>query len=198
MHKWPEGVHVSRETEERLSAFVSLLEKWNPRINLVSSKDIENVWSRHVLDSLQLVPLIQGQSRFIDMGSGGGFPAVVVGIATGIPGILIESDQRKAAFLREAARLTQTDLEVLPCRLESVKVQPAPVVTARALAPLVKLLEWAHPLLQPKGKAVFLKGQQAVQEIQEAEQVWQMDVQTYPSQTSSDGMILEVRNFNRV
>ncbi|BAU39731.1 glucose inhibited division protein B [Acetobacter pasteurianus NBRC 101655] len=198
MHKWPEGVHVSRETEEKLSAFVSLLEKWNPRINLVSSKDIENVWSRHVLDSLQLVPLIQGQNRFIDMGSGGGFPAVVVGIATGIPGVLIESDQRKAAFLREAARLTQTHLEVLPCRLESVKVQPAPVVTARALAPLVKLLEWAHPLLQPEGKAVFLKGQQAVQEIQEAERVWKMDVRTYPSQTSSDGMILEVRNFNRV
>lgn len=198
MHKWPEGVHVSRETEEKLFAFVSLLEKWNPRINLVSSKDIENVWSRHVLDSLQLVPLIQGQSRFIDMGSGGGFPAVVVGIATGIPGVLIESDQRKAAFLREVARLTQTNLEVLPCRLESVKVQPAPVVTARALAPLVKLLEWTHPLLQPEGKAIFLKGQQAVQEIQDAEQVWQMDVQAYPSQTSSDGMILEVRNFNRV
>lgn len=72
MHKWPEGIYVSRETEEKLSAFVSLLEKWNPRINLVSSKDIGNVWSRHVLDSLQLVPLIQGQSRFIDMGSGGG------------------------------------------------------------------------------------------------------------------------------
>ncbi|KXV79083.1 16S rRNA methyltransferase, partial [Acetobacter malorum] len=128
----PETLHVSRETQERLEAFVALLEKWNPRINLVSSRDIASVWERHVLDSLQLAPLVAGQERFIDMGSGGGFPGVIVAIATGVPGTLIESDQRKAAFLREAARVTQAPIKVLAERIEQVDLAPVPVVTARA------------------------------------------------------------------
>lgn len=193
-----ETAAVSRETQERLEVFAALLQKWNSRINLVSPKDMDRLWDRHILDSLQLVPLLQGHGRFIDMGSGGGFPGVVVGIATGVPGVLIEADQRKATFLREAARATQADLTVVCSRLEQAEVAPAPVVTARALAPLGKLLDWAFPLLAPDGVCLFLKGQQASQEIREAEQAWRMDVQSFPSQTSSDGVILKVSHFNRV
>ena len=192
-----ENDHVSRETEERLHAYMALLRKWNERINLVSPKDMDNLWERHILDSLQLVPLIKGRRQFVDMGSGGGFPGIVVGIATDIPGVLIESDQRKSAFLREAARVTGARLSVLPCRLGRAEVAPAPVVTARALAPLEKLLEWARPLLEPDGVGLFLKGRQAEQEIEEAARTWRFDVRSWPSKTSPDGVILEVSNFNR-
>ncbi len=119
-----ENDHVSRETEERLHAYMALLRKWNERINLVSPKDMDNLWERHILDSLQLVPLIKGRRQFVDMGSGGGFPGIVVGIAADIPGVLIESDQRKSAFLREAARVTGARLSVLPCRLDRAEVRP--------------------------------------------------------------------------
>ena len=192
-----ENGHVSRETEERLHAYMALLRKWNERINLVSPKDMDNLWERHILDSLQLVPLIKGRRQFVDMGSGGGFPGIVVGIAADIPGVLIESDQRKSAFLREAARVTGARLSVLPCRLDRAEVAPAPVVTARALAPLEKLLEWARPLLEPDGVGLFLKGRQAEQEIEEAARTWRFDVRSWPSKTSPDGVILEVSNFNR-
>ena len=141
MRSWPDWIDVSRETQERLEVFVALLKKWNTRINLVSSGDIQKIWERHILDSVQIVPLLRGQKHFIDMGSGGGFPGVVIGLVTGIPGILIEAHQKKVAFLREAIRVTEANLTVIGERLERVKIDPAPVVTARALAPLKKLLK---------------------------------------------------------
>lgn len=191
-------MHVSRETKERLEAFVALLEKWNPRINLVSSRDMAFVWDRHVRDSLQIAPLVQGASSFIDLGSGGGFPGVITAIATNVPGTLIESDQRKAAFLREAARVTVAPVKVLAERIEQATPEPAPIVTARALAALPKLLEWTAPLVAKGGKAVFLKGQQAEDELTEARRNWHMDVCIHPSVTSHDGVILEVSNLERV
>lgn len=191
-------MHVSRETKERLEAFVALLEKWNPRINLVSSRDMAFVWDRHVRDSLQIAPLVQGASSFIDLGSGGGFPGVITAIATNVPGTLIESDQRKAAFLREAARVTVAPVKVLAERIEQATPEPAPIVTARALAALPKLLEWTAPLLAKGGKAVFLKGQQAEDELTEARRNWHMGVCIHPSVTSHDGVILEVSNLERV
>ncbi|ATJ89984.1 16S rRNA methyltransferase [Acetobacter senegalensis] len=191
-------MHVSRETKERLEAFVALLEKWNPRINLVSSRDMAFVWDRHVRDSLQIATLVQGASSFIDLGSGGGFPGVITAIATNVPGTLIESDQRKAAFLREAARVTVAPVKVLAERIEQATPEPAPIVTARALAALPKLLEWTAPLLAKGGKAVFLKGQQAEDELTEARRNWHMDVCIHPSVTSHDGVILEVSNLERV
>lgn len=191
-------MNVSRETQERLEAFVGLLQKWNPRINLVSGRDLACVWERHVKDSLQIAPLVAGAARFIDIGSGGGFPGIVVAIATNVPATLIEADQRKAAFLREAARVTQAPVTVLAERIEQASVEPAPVVTARALAALPKLLEWTAPLLAKGGKAVFLKGQQAQDELTEARRYWHMNVSIHPSVTSHDGVILEVSNLERV
>lgn len=189
---------VSRETQERLEAFVALLQKWNPRINLVSGRDIPFVWERHVKDSLQIAPLVAGAEQFIDIGSGGGFPGIITAIATNVPGTLIESDQRKATFLREAARVTQAPIAVLAERIEHAEIAPAPVVTARALAALPKLLEWTAPLLAKGGKAIFLKGQQAEDELSEARRCWRMDVSIHPSITSHDGVILEVSNLDRV
>ena len=122
----------------------------------------------------------------------------MLGSAADIRGVVSESEQRKAAFLGEAARGSGARLEVVASRLEQAQVPAAPVVTARALAPLGKLLEWAFPLLEAGGRCLFLKGQQAAQEIREAEKDWRMDIRTYPSQTASDGVILEVSNFNRV
>ncbi|MCP1215312.1 16S rRNA (guanine(527)-N(7))-methyltransferase RsmG [Acetobacter orientalis] len=191
-------MNVSRETQERLEAFVALLQKWNPRINLVSGRDLAFVWERHVKDSLQIAPLVAGAGRFIDIGSGGGFPGIVAAIATNVPGILIEADQRKAAFLREAARVSQAPVTVLAERIEQAKVEPALVVSARALAALPKLLEWTAPLLAKGGKAIFLKGQQAQDELTEARRYWHMDVSIHPSVTSHDGVILEVSNLERV
>ena len=87
MRSWPDWIDVSRETQERLEVFVALLKKWNPRINLVSSGDIQKIWERHILDSVQIAPLLQGQKHFIDMGSGGGFPGLVIALVTGLPGV---------------------------------------------------------------------------------------------------------------
>ncbi|WP_369822911.1 16S rRNA (guanine(527)-N(7))-methyltransferase RsmG [Acetobacter sp. DmW_043] len=198
MMKSGNSISVSRETEERLKCFVELLLKWNPRINLVSPKDIHQVWERHVQDSLQIVPLLAGAQSFTDLGSGGGFPGIVAAIATGIPATLVESDQRKAVFLREAARLTEAPVTVLAERIEKVDIAPADVVTARALAALPKLLEWTAPLLKKEGRAVFLKGQNAINEIKDAETFWQMTIRCHPGMTGHDGLILEVSNLKRV
>ena len=198
MRPWPDWIDVSRETQERLEVFVALLKKWNTHINLVSSGDIQKIWERHILDSVQIVPLLRGQKHFIDMGSGGGFPGVVIGLVTGIPGILIEAHQKKVAFLREAIRVTEANLTVIGERLERVKIDPAPVVTARALAPLKKLLDWACPFLTPHGMGLFLKGQQVAEEIKEAQHHWQMRVDIYPSLLSSEGTLLKVSHLNRV
>ena len=198
MSSWPDWIDVSRETQERLEVFVALLKKWNTHINLVSSGDIQKIWERHILDSVQIVPLLRGQKHFIDMGSGGGFPGVVIGLVTGIPGILIEAHQKKVAFLREAIRVTEANLTVIGERLERVKIDPAPVVTARALAPLKKLLDWACPFLTPHGMGLFLKGQQVAEEIKEAQHHWQMRVDIYPSLLSSEGTLLKVSHLNRV
>ncbi|MBQ5469961.1 MAG: 16S rRNA (guanine(527)-N(7))-methyltransferase RsmG [Acetobacter sp.] len=198
MRSWPDWIDVSRETQERLEVFVALLKKWNTHINLVSSGDIQKIWERHILDSVQIVPLLRGQKHFIDMGSGGGFPGVVIGLVTGIPGTLIEAHQKKVAFLREAIRVTEANLTVIGERLERVKIDPAPVVTARALAPLKKLLDWACPFLTPHGMGLFLKGQQVAEEIKEAQHHWQMRVDIYPSLLSSEGTLLKVSHLNRV
>ena len=198
MRSWPDWIDVSCETQERLEVFVALLKKWNTHINLVSSGDIQKIWERHILDSVQIVPLLRGQKHFIDMGSGGGFPGVVIGLVTGIPGILIEAHQKKVAFLREAIRVTEANLTVIGERLERVKIDPAPVVTARALAPLKKLLDWACPFLTPHGMGLFLKGQQVAEEIKEAQHHWQMRVDIYPSLLSSEGTLLKVSHLNRV
>lgn len=183
----------------RLEAFVDLLQRWNTRINLVSRSDSAVLWERHVEDSLQLAPLIpDGTQRGIDLGSGAGFPGLILCIATGIPFHLIESDQRKAAFLREAARITQAPAQIHACRIETALIQPARVVTARALAPLPKLLALAAPFLATDGVCLFPKSEKADQEMAEASAAWTLQIERHISQTDRSSVILRISGVKRV
>jgi len=190
---------VSRETRERLDAFAALLLRWNTRINLVSRADTGIIWERHIQDSLQLCPLVPtGLDRAIDLGSGAGFPGLILCIATGIPFDLIESDQRKAAFLREAARVTAAPAQVHACRIEAAKVFPARLVTARALAPLARLLGLAENLLAEDGICLFPKSEKAGQEITEALAKWTMKVEPHISDIDGSSVILRISEVKRV
>lgn len=184
---------VSRETFERLSAYCSLAQKWNRSINLVSRGDHEIIWSRHVLDSLRLLPLIPNDAAHgIDLGSGAGFPGLVLALASGIPFDLIESDRRKAAFLVEAQCVTGAPVQVHCARIEDVRLPLAPLVTARALAPLTVLLAYAHRLLLPGGTALFPKGARAAQEIAAAERHWRMHVNRFDDAQHPGSTILAI------
>ena len=189
---------VSRETLDRLHAYADLLAKWTAVINLVAAADRPHIWSRHVEDSLRLLPLIPpGTARGIDLGSGAGLPGLVLAIAAGIPFDLIESDRRKAAFLMEAARATGAPVQVHCCRIEAAAIPPAPLVTARALAPLPALLALAAPLLAPGGTALFPKGARAAEELEQARQAWHMDAAQHgvPGQP---GTVLAITNLRRI
>lgn len=190
---------VSRETAERLDAFVALVLAWNRTINLIGKQDAAQIRARHLDDSLALLPhLPEGFGRAIDLGSGGGFPGLVLAIATGRPFDLVESDQRKAAFLREAARVTGAPATVHAARIEAVRLAPAPLVTARALAPLATLLGWAAPLLAPGGVCVFPKGRTAEEELTQAREQWHMRVEQWSNPLAPDARILRLSEISRV
>ncbi len=190
---------VSRETKERLETYIELLLRWNQRINLVSRADIENVWTRHIADSLQLIDLMPaGIDRAIDLGSGAGFPGLILCIATGIPFGLVESDQRKAAFLREAARITAAPARIHACRFDVAQIPPAQLITARALAPLSKLLALATPLLSPGGVCLFPKSENVDQELCAASATWTMHLERHISRTDRSGVILRISEVLRV
>ena len=185
-------------SEARLRLLVALVERWSPKINLISRRDIPLLWQRHVEDSLALAPLIpSGTSTAIDLGSGAGFPGLVLAITTGIAFTLIESDARKAAFLLEAARLTAAPATVLNTRIEAARPDPAPLVPARALAPLVDLAGLALPHLAPGGVCLFPKGRNAAAELTAARRLWQMEVEQFPG-TGPHASILKVSNIRHV
>ena len=186
-------------SEALLRQFAGLVEKWSPKINLVSKGDLPLIWGRHVQDSLSLVPHIPaGVTRAIDLGSGAGFPGMVLAIATGIEFTLIESDTRKAAFLMEAARATGAPVRVLNTRIELAKTVPAPLVTARALAPLDKLLGLARPHLAENGVCLFPKGRTAEEELTVAKGLWQMTVERILSPLDRQASILKVNDLRHV
>ena len=189
---------VSRETHERLATYVQLLSAWNDKINLVSRRDVPFLWERHVADSLQLAPLIPpGTKSAIDLGAGAGFPGLVLAIATNTPFTLVEADARKAAFLREAARITSASATILATRIEKAPLPPADLITARALAPLPRLLDLAAPHLAPGGTLLFLKGAAADTEIETAKSMWTMTVERHISQTSQHGVVLRITGVQR-
>lgn len=189
---------VSRETLRRLAAYAELLVKWQARINLVGLETIPDLWSRHILDSAQLFPLIPSTARrLVDLGSGAGFPGLVLAVM-GAPDVhLVESDARKCAFLREAARVTGTMVTVLNKRAEQIPPLNADVVTARALAPLAKLLDWAAPHLAPGGQCLFLKGRGADDELTATAKEWNIAVDRVPSLTDPAGLVLQLREVCR-
>ena len=186
---------VSRETAEKLRAFVELLLRWNRRINLVSARSAEDVWRRHVLDSLQLLPLLpaDGSTPLLDLGSGAGFPGLVLATAAEREVRLVEADKRKAAFLVEASgRLGLRNVEVRARRIEDAELPKVRLLTARALAPLPELLRHAHALLSPDGVALFPKGRTAEEELTDASRDWMMRVERFPSRTDSASTILRI------
>jgi 16S rRNA (guanine527-N7)-methyltransferase len=195
---------VSRETLERLTAYHQLLEKWNTRINLVSRGAIEDAWLRHFHDSAQLLDLSpRGARLWADLGSGAGFPGLVVAIlaAERRPDLsvrLIESDQRKAVFLRGVIRETGITADVVAERIESATPCGADVLSARALAPLAALLEMARRHLAPSGVALFPKGARYRQELTDALESFTFDCDEYPSETDAEAVILKIGGIGRV
>src|SRR4051794_6099278 len=194
---------VSRETETRLDAYVELLLQWQAKTNLVASSTLPQLWTRHVADSLQLLALAPEAKTWVDLGSGGGFPGVVLACAladtVGASVHLVERNAKKAAFLREAVRITGSPAIIHPADIgdyvDSVD-GPVDCVTARALAPLHQLVGFAEPLVVNGAKALFPKGQDVEAELTEATKYWKLAPRLHPSLTGQ-GWIVELGNVER-
>ena len=167
---------VSRETQARLDDYIALLSRWNRTLNLVAPGDLAaGLHDRHLRESLALIAHITpGCDRFIDLGSGGGFPAIPIAIASGMHADLIEADRRKAAFLETVLATLGVRGTVWPDRIEMCRVPPASCITARAVATLSRLLDYAAPHLRPGGVLVLLKGARLEAELAEARTAWAM------------------------
>ena len=197
--------NVSRETIDRLKAYESLILKWNPVINVVAKSTLTDIWVRHIEDSAQIVDFApDGIIHWVDLGSGGGLPGVVAALilAERSPDAvitLIESDKRKAAFLRTAAlELRCSSISVVSDRIESVKPQRASILSARALAKLDVLLSFAEKHLAANGIALFQKGMSFQSEIDEARKRWVFDLEVFPSKTDPHAKTLKISELRRV
>ena len=201
------AANVSRETLERLERYGALLEKWNQAINLVARGSLSDLWRRHMLDSAQLWPLlpaIRGRPRrILDLGSGAGFPGLVLAIMS-VPERfaevhLVESDEKKAAFLREAARISEVPVTLHVQRIESLAPFPVDAVTARACAPLPRLLDYAAPFLQYTQPGVappvglFLKGRDFDRELTNVHERWKMCAELISSRTDPTARIVRIQ-----
>ncbi len=200
------AANVSRETLSRLETYAGLLAKFQKTINLVSRETLNDVWRRHFLDSAQLYPLLPPAARVIlDLGSGAGFPALVLallgqGAGRALEMHLVEADTRKSIFLREVARQTGCAVTVHNARLEAVAPFAVDVITARAFAPLTGLLTIVAPFLEfpgPRPVALLLKGRQAREELTEATKEWKMDADLIPSVTEPEAGVLRLRDVTR-
>lgn len=195
---------VSRETEVRLDRYVALLLEWQAKTNLVAPSTLPNLWTRHIADSLQLLAIAPSARVWADFGSGGGFPGVVLACALAeTPGAiihLVERNAKKAAFLREALRVTNSPGQVHLADIgDSVDRITGPVdcVTARAVAPLHQLIGFAEPLVRRGAKALLLKGQDVEAELTEATKYWNIKPHLHPSRTGGQGWIVELDRIER-
>lgn len=194
---------VSRETLARLKAYVSLLQEWNTRHNLVSASSLNDVWRRHIWDSAQLAALVPPTAKsLIDLGSGAGFPALVLAALfrekSNFRVVLTESIAKKCRFLEAAAERMSLSVEVRNSRIEGVGNDPFEVVTARACAPLEKLLGYAQHFRGKRTTCLFLKGQNVDAELTQAHKSWKIQAIRHPSRSDPTGVILEVREFEHV
>ena len=194
---------VSRETCARLQRYYDLLVRWNPRINLVSPASLQTAWHRHFADSAQLWRFRpEGASHWLDLGAGAGFPGLVVAAIAkeqtpDMKLTLVESDARKAAFLTSAAAAMELSTRIEIRRIEDLPPQRAEVVSARALAPLCRLLPFLEKHRAPHGIGLFPKGASVHKEIREAENGWRFAYKLHPSMTQSDAAIVEVGAIER-
>jgi len=192
------AANVSRETMDRLAAFVALLTEWNTRHNLVSRNSLGDVWRRHIWDSGQLAQFVPRKARsLVDLGSGAGFPGLVLAAMLGnqIHVVLYEATKKKADFLKAAATLMGLDVTVAAERIESRKRAPADVVTARALAPLSELLPYAQQFSAQGTVCLFLKGQSVASELTGLHKSWRMKSFQHPSLSDPSGVVLEIREL---
>lgn len=195
---------VSRETYDDLRAFADLVVKWTPKINLISKSTVSDVWGRHIVDSAQLYRFAPEKfDHWVDIGSGGGFPGIVMSIMAKTSNAnaqftLIESDQRKSTFLRTAARELKLRVDVLSERIEQAEPQEADIVSARALATLSALLPMASRHLSPSGVALLHKGRQTASEISEAQHSWSFDLEQHASYTDPEARLLIIQRILRV
>jgi len=203
----PEGLarqfNVSRESLDRLIKYGQLLATWQERINLVGRSTASDIWQRHITDALQLILLFEKPlPRIADLGSGAGIPGLILAIARPLEAHLFESNLKKAAFLREAVRLTGAAAHIHAVRIEDADTLApaikADIVTARALAPLPKLLAYAQPFFAQGAAGLFHKGQDVDAELSETAKSWSLNVVKHPSMTDSRGCILEVKEAHRV
>jgi len=196
--------NVSRETETRLAAFSLIFNKWSRAVNLVAASTIGDLETRHIADSLQIAKFAPDEGNlWVDFGTGGGFPGLIVAAlqADTHPQrkfVLVESDQRKSTFLREAARVMQLDIRVVTARIEHLGPLKADIISARALAPLEQLCDYTHRHLAPTGTAVFLKGEGYAKELATAKQAgWEFDFDYKGSVTLAGSVIVILRNLRR-
>jgi 16S rRNA (guanine527-N7)-methyltransferase len=194
------AANVSRETLARFEAFAALLSDWNSRQNLISRSSLADVWKRHIWDSAQLVPLIPANAKnLIDLGSGAGFPALVIAtLRSDLRILLYEATAKKCRFLAEGAAALHVTVDIRNVRIEEAKREAFDVVTARACAPLDNLLAYASRFQGPKTVNLFLKGQNVEAELAEAAISWKMKVKTHLSQSDPTGRLLEIRALAHV
>ena len=191
---------VSRETAARIDAIVETLDAWRGRMNLVGAGEWPHIWPRHVADSLQLLPLVEGAKSILDFGSGAGFPGLI--LAAGLEGsahvTLVESVGKKCAFLRAASASAGLNVHVVQARIESLVPFDVDVVTARALASLPDLLKYSEPWVSRGAMAIFPKGEIWQEELTQAQQRWTFDHEVILSRTSASGRILKLTEICRV
>lgn len=194
---------VSRETIARLDVYEVLLKKWNPRINLVSRSTLDDIWCRHFLDSAQVWHHIPtGATKWLDFGSGAGFPGLVCAVIAreknpDLEFVLVESDQRKCAFLMNASRELGLKARILSQRIEDIPPQHADIISARAVASLRQLLTMSLPHTYKSSVLLFPKGNSYESELTEARKHWHIDAQVIESLTDSGSVILKIEEFER-
>ncbi|MBH67203.1 MAG: 16S rRNA (guanine(527)-N(7))-methyltransferase RsmG [Rhodospirillaceae bacterium] len=191
-----ENISVSRETLSKLDIYEQLLKKWQPKINLISTKTVDKIWERHFFDSAQIFRLLpRGTKSILDIGTGAGFPGLVLSIM-GMPGVnLVEPDKKKCYFLAEVLRSTATSATLHPCRIENVPKAKYDVVTARALAPLDRLIPMVRPYFGPETIGVFPKGHKVKQELTATKKNWKMDIALIQSISDSRGKIVVIKDI---
>ena len=195
------GLDVSRETIARLEGFAALVAKWTPRINLIAKGTVDAIWDRHIVDSAQIFRHAPDSfETWVDLGSGGGFPRIVVAAIAkekqpDARFVLMESDQRKSTFLRTAARELELPVTVIADRIEAAPPQNADIVSARALAALTGLLPMIQRHMKPEGHALVHKGRQAAQEIADAQEFWSFMLEDHPSITDPDARLLDIQRI---
>ncbi|MEQ1782733.1 MAG: 16S rRNA (guanine(527)-N(7))-methyltransferase RsmG [Hyphomonadaceae bacterium] len=192
---------VSRETLERVHVYLEVLDEWRERINLIGPGEGRHLWRRHVLDSLQLIEQIPGEAtKIVDLGSGAGFPGLLIACAVaerpGVSVTLVEKSVRKSQFLQAAIAEVGLPAKVINVRIEEAPREKFDLLTARALAPLPKLLGYGYAWLKPSGKALLMKGKDAEAELAEARQAWTFNMSDRASLSSPEGRVLTISSIS--